>query len=214
MNIFSYLFPINIKTYFSKYNGRIEIKEYFGKKIIYVGDAQQTGGTITPMWGKVIGDYRRTKRKIRRCLVLGIGGGDVFKKISDYYPEAEVTAVDIDKVMVDTAYEFFSLGKVKNIQTIISDAIGWISNVSVRHQYDLIIVDLFIGKDNPKKSRHKEFLLNLRRNLSVTGRVLYNCHYHKDRDKEYANFVLSCQKIFSSVDEVFIYPYNRILSLR
>ncbi len=145
---------------------------------------------------------------------MGIGGGDVLKKISDYYPEAEVTAVDIDQVMVDAAYEFFSLGKVKNIQTIISDAIGWLSNVSVHHQYDLIIVDLYIGKDNPKKSRYKEFLLNLQRNLSVTGRVLYNCHYHKDRDKEYAKFVLSCQKIFSSVDEVFIYPYNRILFLK
>jgi len=210
MNVLSYIFPQTITSSFSPTNGEIKVIEYFGKKALYVDGAPQSGAEITPMWEKIISKIKNQKSKIKNCLVLGVGGGDVIKAIRKYYPEAKITAVEIDPIMIEIAKKYFGL-ETSDTYIIVSDAISWVKNS--KKKFDLIIIDLFIGKLNPSDSHGRFFLSDLKRLSATHGFIVFNGHYQENNPDEYKKFKKSCQTVFPRFEEIFAYRHNRVVKL-
>lgn len=173
------------------------------------------------MWEKMIKKIRNrpkgTRFEIRNCLILGVGGGDVINTLKKYYPEIEITAIEIDPVMIMIAQKYFGLD-TSNIHVIIADAISWIrkhmSSRSHKGKFDLTVVDLFVGKLNPPTCRTLNFLLKLKELSSKESIILYNSHYQEGDKSEYERFLKDCGLVFETKKEVFHYRNNRVLLLR
>lgn len=215
-NLFKILFSFgNIFTkypkrmVFSKINGYIEIRKTYGKDTIFVNQIPQSGGELYQMWHKVILNLA-TKNKINNCLVLGIGGGDVIREIQNNFKSCKITAVEIDPVMLELAKEKFGT-KDKNTIFKIADAISFV--YKEEKNYDLIIVDLFIGRFNPPEAREKKFLNKLESLVRKDGFVLFNSHYQKENKNELFNYKNLCKEYFKNTEEIFAYRRNKILVL-
>ncbi len=210
MSFLSYFKPLNIITLKSPINGEIKVVESFGKKAVYVDGAPQSGAEITPMWEKII---KNLKLKIKNCLILGIGGGDIIKSIKKYYPEAAITGVEIDPTMIDIARKYFGLGEIPKCKIVISDAIDYVRKENPK-KFGLIVVDFFVGKLNPPNSRGRNFLLGLKRMKTAEGIIIYNSHYQEDNPDEFRKFKDTCKQVFPYVSEVFAYRNNRVVKLK
>lgn len=228
MRWLSYITPLEIIKFHSPLNGEIKVIESFGKRKILVNNAEQSGGTITGMWDRAlkIKNYlprRQTGKlparnamqsvaggQITNCLILGLGGGTVINLLNKYYPEADITAIEIDPVMIDIYKKYFEHNS-PGVNIIQADAFSWIKKSKMK--FDLIIFDLYLGKFNPKKARTSSFLKDLKRLLNISGFILFNSHYQND-EEEFQKFFRLCKKVFSQAELILRYPYSRILELR
>lgn len=234
MGIFNLLHPTK-KIYFSsKYNPRIELIETPHKKKIIVGGAEQTGGTITGMWETAVAQLTTYNLLPTTCLVFGLGGGDVIRSILKRYPETEVTCIEIDPVMIEVAKKYFDIysssdppasgesrssrpalpagRQARTIKIINVDAFEWIKNKQNK-KYDLVVVDLYIGKLNPKKAEEVSFLRQLKKLLAKGGFVTYNRHFFQSRNSDYENFLKRGREVFAEISELVKYKYCRVLKL-
>lgn len=212
MKFLSYLSPQLIAVFPSKVNSEIKVVEYFGRKAVYVDGVPQSGAEITSMWEKIIKRIKKQELRIKNCLVLGIGGGDVIKIIRKYYKDAEIIGVDNDPTMIDIAKKYFDLDRVSKCKIVISDALDFVKKVKTK--FDLIVVDLYLGRLNPQKTREIDFMKNLKKILAAGGLILYNSHYRKDNPSEFIQFLDTCKKIFPKIEEVFAYRNNRVVKLK
>ena len=212
MRFFSFFSPKTLGEFNSKVNKKIKVLESGGKKVIYVGGAEQTGGTITGMWRKALSLVQGQILNIQNVLVLGVGGGDVIRLIHKINSQIVITAVDLDPVMINIAKNYFNLSGLSNIKIHQKDAFYFL--LLNKKKYDFIIVDLFIGFKNPQKFKTPKFLKMLKNNLEHNGFIIYNSHYHFDINSEFEEFHAICNKIFSKVEILINYPYSRILLLK
>ena len=211
MNIFAF-FSANILNIFkSKINNEIRVVKRTSGKIIYVDKIEQTGGTITGMWQKVFAQKAFQEATPKKCLLLGLGGGDVIRIIRKIYTGIIITAVEIDPVMIKIAGIHFGLTNSYDLKIIRQDAYQWIGKIP--EKFDLIVIDLFIGKYNPEKFRRQEFLNLLSLHLKKNGMAVYNSHYDQQKPADFQKFHLNCLAVFKKVEIIVKYRYSRILLL-
>ena len=210
--IFPSLFPRkNILRFKSKINREIRVVNRNGKKIVYAGGAEQTGGTITGMWEKAFNKIRNPKSEIRNSLVLGLGGGDVLRILAGRYPGIKMACVELDPVMIEAAENFFNIRQIPKLQIIQADAYKYMKKN--RRKYDLIVTDLFIGKHNPEIFRKKDFLSFLKKGLTDEGLAVYNSHFKAADAGEFRDFEGLCRDVFGQVSVIVKYKLSRILIL-
>lgn len=80
-----------------------------------------------------------------RLLVLGLGGGCLPSFFKANFPDASITAVDIDSEVIRIAREFFKLDS--SIETVEMDALTFVEKECGHSTYDYIFVDID-EKDN------------------------------------------------------------------
>lgn len=213
MRWFPYFSPIEIARFNSPFNKNIKITQYLGKKILYVDNAEQSGGTITGMWGKTIRSMQQCNNvTMQQCLILGLGGGTLINILKKSYPEIEITVIEIDPVMIKIAGDYFGIKSNSFLKIIHADAFNWVKNNRVE-KFDLIIFDLYLGTKNPVKATNKNFLHNMKNLLDTDGFILYNRHFQND-PQDFEILKKYCQEIFKEVKLILSYPFSRILSLR
>ncbi|MBI4130078.1 fused MFS/spermidine synthase, partial [Candidatus Roizmanbacteria bacterium] len=189
----------------SPVNGLISVIEQFGKRELVVGGLQQSGDLVELIWKSALQHIQNTKYKVRNILILGLGGGSAVKVINRYFPNAIIIGVEIDPVIIDVGKKYFQLGKYKNLIIIQTDAFEYVKNENdLNHfnRFDLIVVDLYVGEEIPKKLKSDPFLNNLKRVLAKDGRVMINHLRGKGREKELASFTKHLNRVFPSVTNV------------
>lgn len=212
MNLLSYITSLEIIKVNSSLNGEIKVIESFGKRTLYANNLEQSGGTITGMWGKAIKTMQQCNNgTIKQCLVLGLGGGTLIEILKKYYPEIYIDILEYDQVMIDIAKNYFGILPSKQLKIINADAFSWVRNN--KNKFDLIIMDIYVGKYNPPKGQSENFLKDLKGMLTYRGIILFNRHYQED-EAEYQKFLEKCQKNFSEAKLILSYPFSRILQLR
>ncbi len=210
MNLLSFLNPLKITKLNSTLNGEIKVIERFGKRTLFVNDAEQSGGTITGMWENSLGSINNHQLAINNCLILGLGGGTVISLLNKYYPLIKITAIEFDLAIIDVAEKYFGIKTSASLSIIQADAFLWIREA--KKKYDLVIFDLYLGKFNPEKSRELAFLKKLKALLSPNGFILFNAHYQND-EENYQKLLTICRKIYLKVELVLSRPFSRILFL-
>lgn len=215
MGLLSFVRPQVLDVIPSKINGEIKVIESFGKKTLYVGGAEQSGGTIVSMWTSAVRAMRQfSNLKMGNCLVLGLGGGTIITILKSFYPQLTITVVEIDPCMLEIAEKYFKSNLPPLVKVTISNAFSFIKKKKLFGFFDLVVVDLYIGKLNPERARRKDFLMALKKLLKENGSILYNSHYEKGNEEDYQNFLKVCKKQFLQVEEILKYPYSRILLFR
>ncbi len=75
-----------------------------------------------------------------RILMLGLGGGTVFRQLRHLLPDAELCAVEIDGDMIRLARDYMQLDDLR-VTVVHDDAFAWIQRPHA--PYDVVIDDLY-----------------------------------------------------------------------
>jgi len=108
-----------------------------------------------------------------RILVLGIAAGSLLHFLRYYYPDAAITAVDIDVELIEKLLKMEILPPAQaGLSYVYDDAAHFIEHYD--QNYDLILVDVFSGVQSPAWLLEKKATNNLFRLLTKQGALAYN----------------------------------------
>ncbi len=113
----------------SKYNGHIKVVRTWGMgTYIQAGGFNpiqsgltQSGGIVESIWNSTLKQIHSSQLTIHSILVLGLGGGTLAKLLRKKYPDAKITGVEIDPIMIELGKKYLDLDKY-NIDIKIADA--------------------------------------------------------------------------------------------
>ncbi|NMB76780.1 MAG: fused MFS/spermidine synthase, partial [Myxococcales bacterium] len=111
-------------------------------------------------------------RRVKRALVLGLGGGNFPMLLRRALPRAFIRAIEIDPVVVEAARRFFSLAEDRRLQVVVADALGYVSQD--RERYDLIFHDAYPADGTLGDLWREDFLKALRARLEPGGVLVAN----------------------------------------
>lgn len=206
----SYLYPRTILHASSIYNDDIRVVEEYGKNKLLVNGSHQSSGYIEHIWTVALNDFELSRKdNVKRIFVLGVAGGTVITLLSKMFPDACATGIDIDAEMIRIGKKYFGLDNIPNIIFIETDAREYVKNVDKNKKFDIIVVDLFIGRHIPSFVLSDTFLRRCKFILSPTGALIIN--YLREQEYRDLSDTLSDKliKIFHTVRERKIYR-NRI----
>lgn len=116
------------------------------------------------------------KGRIKRILLLGVGGGAVIRQLQELDDYESITAIEIDSVHLDIARQWFEVAGA-GVELIHADAIDWLHRYS-GPAFDLIIDDLF-GHDAGEPMRacelERHWLELIQTHLTSAGLLVCNC---------------------------------------
>jgi len=116
-----------------------------------------------------------------RVLMLGTAAGSLLHFLRHYYPEADITAVDIDVELVEKMLQMEVLPPAgAGLTYVYDDAARFI--LSCEQKYDLILVDVFTGAQSPSWLLEKKYINGHYHLLSERGAVAYNLLIDSDHD--------------------------------
>ncbi len=172
------LFPQTIKIRDNFYNKNITLINHYPEPTLIVDGLIESGRLLRQIWHTGISKLVPKKETIKTILVLGVGGGSNVRLISKLYPQAKITAVEIDPQMVEIAKTYFGLSKIKNLNLITADAIKYVQDLE-KQTYDLVLVDCFVGKNIPDNVQDLGFLKKLKQHSKhlLINRIWYNEHH-------------------------------------
>lgn len=202
-----YLKPQRIvKKVKSKQNGTITVWKSWGLgTYIEVGGLTQSGWILKKIWGDTLRKFKKSYAlcTVRSVLVLGLGGGSVVSPIKKYWPQAKITGVDIDPLMIKLGQEFLNLDK--DVQVNLQDAQLYLSQS--KQYFDLIVVDLYIGAEFPQRFLSLKFLKLLPQHGKT---VIINRVWSKKKNLKEANeFQKKLKTIFTGVE--LFYPVANVV---
>jgi len=162
MNLLNFFLPQKIKFPDSKYNKNISVLKYLKSSTLVVDGLIESGDVMTRVWKKGITSFLPRSFNPQKVLILGLAGGCNARLVNQYYPQASITAVEIDPSMVQLGKKYFYLSKIKNLEIVIDDALSFVDRLKNIDQFDLVMVDCFVGKDIPQKLQTPEFFKKLK----------------------------------------------------
>jgi spermidine synthase len=182
MSLVSYFIPQVIARFTSPHNRDIRVLEEKGKYKLLVDGSRQSGEYVLTLWQQAFCSFGIIPSPdVRSILVLGVAGGTVIHLLHALYPDALVTGVDVDGRMIDIGKKYFGLSKVKKLTLIVSDAKEFVAgSAAKKKQWDMVVVDLFVGASIPAFVGEERFLRTLRRIITPKGMVVIN--YLRERE--------------------------------
>ncbi len=188
------------KKYHSEKNGTIVVSRFFRETTtIIVNSCQQSGQYIIDMWRHALTKITHTSEP-KKILLLGLGGGNVVKLLQEKYPDALITVVEWDEVMITLAKKIGLFSHNENVKIICSDA--FVILPTLKESYDLIIIDLFTGEIPPQEMTYSEVLLDCRRLLQSKGLLLVNFYRHSTYRDSF--------KVFFEEEDVWEFKSNNL----
>lgn len=170
--LLSFLFPVRLKNYSSRFSGNIEINLVNGVKVIDTKTSNYSYGSLQKVLKSGLKAIKFGNH-YRNILVLGMGGGSIVPTIRhDFRSDAHITLVDIDQEIIAIAQNEFDLLKYGNLKLVHADAYSFMENKHA--SFDLIIMDVFIIDRIPEAFQSEAFLNLILKNLSPAGFLIYN----------------------------------------
>ena len=199
----------------SKYNGHLRVVKSIGLgTYIQAEGLTQSGGIVETIWKSTLKRIHKSLATNHKTLILGLGGGTVAKLIRKIWPDAKITGVDIDPVMVELGKKYLGLERA-NVEIKIADALSFLTihqSLFTNHftnHFDLVIIDLYNGDQFPEKFGELGFLNKLKGSLLKNGVAVFNRTYYGDMRPKAVKFGLKLQKVFRSVK--YYYPEANLM---
>ncbi|MBK7667530.1 MAG: fused MFS/spermidine synthase [Sphingobacteriaceae bacterium] len=170
--LFSYLFPLAQKKYHSKISGALEINLVDGKKVLDTANSNYSYGSLQKILHRGLEEINFDDT-IQSVLVLGMGGGSIVETIrTKFKSNAFIELVDIDEEIISIAKNEFELEKYGNLNLILKDAADYIN--STKQNFDVIVIDIFIGDTVPTQFTEAKFITELSQHLNANGKIIFN----------------------------------------
>jgi predicted membrane-bound spermidine synthase len=189
--VFSYLIPIKIFRKKSSRSKMIEVTWANGELVLDSENTNYSYGSLQRILRYGLRNIGfETIQKMNHILVLGVAGGSVIKTLIDEIQfKGKITGVEIDADMIQIANEYFHLSKIKQLEIIIDDAFEFV--LKTKHQYDLIIIDIFEDTNMPNFLFERFFSEKILSILNKQGFVLFNTmildEEHNIRNRKYVS---------------------------
>jgi spermidine synthase len=138
--------------------------------------------------------------KLRRALVLGVGGGTVIRQLRQWHPGLQVTGIELNPIHLYIARRFFQLADPA-VSLIEADAIDWLKTYN-GEAFDLIVDDLFFeqaGEPCRAVSADRDWMRTLSGALSAHGMLSMNFISSSDLRKSAVFQHASLQSRFPAV---------------
>ena len=102
---------------------------------------------------------------------MGVGGGSLIATLTSLEQAPHVDGMDIDQCMIDVAQEYF-LNQVENYNLVTGDALTY--QRFFPKQYDLLIIDLFLGDKLDLRFAQTAFIKKVKTSLKHNGHLVIN----------------------------------------
>lgn len=182
----------------SEYNGHLRVLKTWGMGTYIQSEGlTQSGGIVESIWKSTLKQIK--EKEIDSVLILGLGGGTLAKLLRKKYPNAKITGIEIDPIMIELGKKYLDLEKY-NINIKIEDA----NNIKFGN-YDLVIVDMYSGDNFPKEFESDEFL----KKLTKYKTVIINRLYYGDKRPDTVRFGNKLEKNFKKV--TWFYPEANLM---
>ncbi len=174
--ILSFIYPVTKKIH-SEFSGDLELTWYNGKKHLNTKNANYSYGSLQKILK--FGLQKVDLSSVKEILILGMGGGSVIKTLQDDFKyQNNITAIDIDPVIIKIAKEEFDIVENENLKIICEDA-QLFMQLNLQ-KFDLIIIDLFIDTKVPSPFLETAFWQNL---VNTHSTILCNASLEKEDKK-------------------------------
>lgn len=211
--IFSYLIPIKIFKKKSARSKMIEVTWANGELVLDSENTNYSYGSLQRIlrYGLRNIGYN-TILNMDHILLLGVAGGSVVKTlVNEIEYKGKITGVEIDSDMIQIANEYFNLNQIKQLEVIIDDAFEFV--LKTKHQYNLIIIDIFEDTKMPNFLFERFFSERICSLLKDHGFVLFNTmildEAHNVRNQKYIAEINS--KLFTSKMLPRIEDHNELI---
>jgi len=177
MSLLNFFFPRIVKLPDTKFNRNLYINFYGGQEPTLIGNGLiQSGHIMRSIWRQGMSGHLPYDFVPQKVLLLGLGTGSNARLISSLYPNALITAVEIDPGMEEIARKYCDLNKLNNLTVVIKDAFDFARDM--KENYDLTLVDCFDGKYIPTKLERLDFyqLLKDHSRFILTNRLWHAEH--------------------------------------
>lgn len=129
-----------------------------------------------------------------RILILGTAGGSLLHFLKHHYPQARITALDIDIELIEELLKRKILPAADiGLEYVYVDAAHFLR--ACDQKYDLILVDVFSGSQSPAWLLEKESSSHLYRLLNEPGAVGYNLII--DSEHDFKGFYRNLRLVFA-----------------
>lgn len=135
------------------------------KRMLIGGMTQSVFGSKSEMkvWRSI-----PPKGSISSCLILGLGAGTLIPELRKKHPTIKIVGYENDSVVLEVAKRYFGLDH--RVEARLIDAKkDW-----PHENFDLIIDDLFQGRQVPSFVSSKEFLTKVQSHLNPGGLAVFN----------------------------------------
>lgn len=203
----------------------MSVEKFCGKVMIRVpGGGEESGPIEDKIWNKSLGHLKKENFQNKNILILGLGGGSLVKYLRKKYPKAnlQITAVDIDPVIVDIAKKYFAVSENENLKIILGDAKEVIEKLSRQtrdpamggKKYDYIFLDTWAGYEFPKHLFTNKFFDCCSQVLNFEGQLILNVWSTNSRDPRTPLFKEKLRNNFQIIRQVNVDTYNDVLFCR
>ena len=204
LKILSYLFPIRLERQHSRFNERLDVILFHGELQLNSRNANYSFGPLHEVMKRALSaateEFNPT---FNRILLLGYGGGSAARIIKEEYnPTAQITAVEIDQIVISIAQKWFY---TEDVYFERKDAAEFVQNTPGK--WDLIISDVFVDKSVPGYFKTAEYLSALRNLLDTNGVLIQNIIIpYKDID----NLFFTFNSVFPVSGKLRVYGLNSV----
>ena len=183
--LISHLYPVTKKVK-SKFNDTLEITWYNGKKHLNSKNANYSYGSLQKILK--FGLEKIELKNINSILLLGLGGGSVIETLRrDFNYNKDITAIEIDPIIIDLAKKEFGIEPNDELEIICEDALKYVKNST--EKFDLIIIDLFIDINVPSQFLNISFWEDVLNAKSTNGCIIFNASLEKSKSKALNNVI-------------------------
>lgn len=160
-------------------------------------------------WGimKSLATVNLSQTDKKQVLLLGLAGGTVIHLLNQAFSDVKITAIEIDKELIDAGKKYFFLDQFENLEIINSDArnLPTFAKATVGKPdqcYNVIINDLFSSERSPDFVDDEGFLLQLHGRLKTDGLLICNRIFKEREINEREGFLKKLKEIFGNADVV------------
>lgn len=151
--------------------------------------------------------------KIKRVLVLGVGGGSVIQQLKRYSDVEKIIGVELNPIHILVARKYFGVTK-SHAELHHADAIKWLQEYKGA-PFDLIIDDLF-GEENGEPLRavpaSEQWMKVLDKNLATDGILVMNFIGTTELRKSAYVTSASLNKKFKSAFQFTLPRYENVIA--
>lgn len=174
-----------LRTYTSSINQKLKIYWRKDKKVLDTKNANYSYDGLQEVLNRGLEEI--PMESVQSVLVLGMGAGCVVDSLRNkFFYYGPVLGVEVDPVVIELAEKEFNISQFQDVEIIEADAKKFLKNHP--HQYDLIVIDIFIDIQVPRKFYSERFWNKIEDRVATDGFVLFNAGIDLT-EKEIEDFV-------------------------
>ncbi len=139
-----------------------------------------------------------TEKEEVNILVLGMGTGTYAMQCYRYFDNTVIEGVEIDKKIIDLAYERFGLARDERIKCIEFDGRAYLRTAG---KYDIIMVDAYRDITIPFQMSSREFFTEVKNHLTDDGVMIVNLNMRSSSEGSINDYI--CDTVASVFDTVY-----------